>query len=68
MGKRGGTRTIRLGAEMNPEEIIAKSSIGMKISGGQKLAGRVGPHRGERSSLGTGTTVILMLKTTPEAI
>ena len=68
MENRGETGTILLGTEMNLEEITTKSSTGMKTTGGQKLAGRVGPHRGERSSLGTGTTVILMLKTTPEAI
>jgi len=68
MGKRGETETIRLGAEMNLEEIIAKSNIGMRISGEKKPVGRVDPHLGERSSLGTGTTVISMLKTTPEAI
>src|SRR4051812_26458256 len=61
MEKHGETETIHLGVEMNPEEIIAKSNIGMKISGDQKPARQVGPHLGEKM------TVILMLKTTPEA-
>src|ERR1041385_6035190 len=68
MGKRGGTETVRLAAETNLEETIAKSNIGKRISGEQKLVGRVGPHLGERISIGTETTVILTWKMTPEAI